>query len=142
MKNNTIAYLLRTSGLFALYLSIYACFAQFGIQQLAARETLIVCIIITFVWAFGNLSILPFMNKGAASFVNGFLVLTTVQFLLLLASMSAIVFTNSPNTRLLCYHIVGTFVCWMIIQSILLSHTSRNQTADFSKKKEAQKDKE
>lgn len=77
-------------------------------------------IIIAILFIAGGFIIAPGFMKEPDSFVNRFLILTTIQMLAMLAILAALAYVKIPDMRGIGFHSISVFVLLLMIQSTLL----------------------
>ena len=77
-------------------------------------------VVISILFIAGAFIIAPGFVKDPDSFVNRFLVLTTLQMLAMLSLLAALVYVKVPDMRGIGFHSISIFIILLMIQSILL----------------------
>lgn len=101
-------------------LLIYLAFIYTRILSLNLSSALTVSGILLLIFALGTLIIAPSLNKDAERFAISFLLLTTVQMLLVFGIIAVIIFKHIPNFRAISFHFIALFCLLLALQSALL----------------------
>lgn len=118
--NKTRNYIKQFLLLLLAILLIYLTLIFTKILSLNPSSGLIVSGMILLVFALGTLIIAPSLNKDAEKFAISFLLLTTVQMLLVFGITAIIIFKHISNFRAISFHFIALFCTLLALQSVLL----------------------
>lgn len=105
-------------------LALYLGLIYSGILKFNSQNALIISLADMGIFLLGTLIIAPALNKDHETFLLRFLLLTTLQLLLVFGIIAAIAFMKIAGAKMLGFHFAGIFFVLLIIQTVLLVKVS------------------
>lgn len=105
-------------GSLLVVLGAYVALVQGNVLQLVEKHAIIIALTISIIFGGGIPLITPSFRQDPEKFVGRFLVLTTVQLLLAMSILLALVVSKQTDAKMMCFHFISLFVIILIIQSL------------------------
>lgn len=118
-------YVLMMIASIILVLGVFGLLHKIHVLELPMNLFLIFNILIPFIFLLGGVIIVSGFNKPPDIYVQRFMILTTFQFLAVLAIIGAVWYKSNHNLRAFGLQFVSVFVALMIIQSFLLLRANK-----------------
>lgn len=103
-----------------LVISIYLSLVGTNILPIDKGSASYIALIVSFIFLAGMLIIAPSLNKDSEKFILSFLLLTTVQMLIVLGIVGVIIVMKIENVQLIGFHFLAVFSVLLFLQSFLL----------------------
>lgn len=101
-------------------LVVYGLLHYFKVLQLPFNLFLLIFVIVPLLFISGGILMATSFSKAPDVFVNRFMILTTFQFLFVLAILGAVWYKMNLHLKAFGFQFIAVFVALMIVQSVLL----------------------
>lgn len=123
MKSKKYAISFVTFALLIMAFDVVICQLVFPALSIPASSLLNAFIFVLF--CSGILIIAPALDKDPATFVNRFVLLTSVQVIFFLFFFAVIIYAKAVSSRLVIFNALSFFIACVFLQSILLLKWSK-----------------
>lgn len=106
-------------------LIVFGLLHQFKVIQLPYNLFLLIFVIVPLIFISGGILMATSFSKAPDVFVNRFMILTTFQFLFVLAILGAVWYKMNMHLKAFGFQFIAVFVALMIVQSILLVKSNK-----------------
>ncbi len=118
--NKTKTYSVRFISLMIFSLALYLSLVYSNVLVIEKQTSLYIAATCAGIFLIGTLIIAPGLNKNAEDFTLRFLLLTTVQMLIVFFIVGIMAFQKINNVRIIGFHLLAIVVELLILQSYLL----------------------
>lgn len=101
-------------------LVVFGLLHYFKVLQLPFNLFLLIFVIVPLLFISGGILMATSFSKAPDVFVNRFMILTTFQFLFVLAILGAVWYKMNLHLKAFGFQFIAVFVALMIVQSVLL----------------------
>jgi len=103
-----------------LIMSIYLSLVGLNLLPIDKGTASYLALLVSFIFLIGMLIIAPSLNKDSEKFILSFLLLTTVQMLIVLGIVGIIIVLKIENVKVIGFHFLALFCSLLFLQSFLL----------------------
>lgn len=112
--------MIKTIGIELGVIIVHLLFVKLNLLPGDFEHMLKIDIFLIVIFTFGLLIVYPGLKKGAENFSLRFLIMTTMQLLLMLSLILVLTFTKVSQVKVLGFTAISIFVILLAIQSVVL----------------------